>query len=48
MNETLSFPNPYWLLSETEDKQTEFVVVLVNALMNDSALNLVHHFFDKL
>lgn len=47
MNETLSFPNPYWLLSETEDKQTEFVVVLVNALMNDSALNLVHHFFDK-
>ena len=47
MNEMLSFPNPYWLLNQLKDKQTEFVVVLVSSSTNDSAIKLVHQFFDK-
>jgi phosphoserine phosphatase len=30
MNEEALFPNPYWLLNESDDKQTEFVVVLIS------------------
>lgn len=47
MNEMLSFPNPYWLLNQLKDKQTEFVVVLVSSSTNDSAIKLVHQFFNK-
>ena len=47
MNEMLSFPNPYWLLDQSKDKQIEFVVVLVSSSTNDSAIKLVYQFFDK-
>lgn len=38
MNQQVAFPNPYWVLNHSEDRQLEFVIVLVS--VNDTVVNL--------
>lgn len=47
MNETNTFPSPYWLLDRAEDKQTEFVIVLVSTGAPDDAITLVQQLLAK-
>ncbi len=46
MNEPMSFPNPYWLLNETEDTETAFVVVLVSLPTNDAVVKSAQQLLD--
>jgi phosphoserine phosphatase len=47
MNKETSFPRPHWLLNQSDDKQTEFVVVIVSLLTNDGVVKLTQQFFEK-
>ncbi len=47
MNETMSFPKPYWVLSEAEDTQTAFVVILVSMSANDVVVKSAQQLFDE-
>ena len=40
MNEETQFQNPYWLLSETGDKQTDFAVVLTSTCLSEDNIEL--------
>lgn len=45
MNEETAFPKPYWLLNESDDKQMEFVVVLVSE--SEHAVELTQQTLNK-
>ncbi len=47
MNETMSFPNPYWLLKQTEDTETAFVVVLIPTSTDEAVVKLAQQLLDE-
>jgi len=40
MNKRVQFPKPFWLLSETGDKQTDFAVVLTSTCLSEDNIEL--------